>query len=190
MQALFLHSRVVYIFSKYWGFFSFPVYGAGVPRCKDANVDRIIIGRNGNIIIIILRHNDYTMFSKIHLSRRYVAYSTIPLHLHTSDTCDGGSAKTVAAAPTVTTRSLRRRRRWRRSVLRRNAQSEPKRTNDAAEEWFAVGPCVADWLVGPTPRGPPPSGPRTHHVTQTHTCTHTPTSPVRVRCPKTVMSVL
>lgn len=53
---------------------------------------------------------------------------------------------------------------------RTSAQSEPKRTNDAAEEWFAVGPRVADWPVGPTPRGPR-HGPRTH--THAHVHTHT-----------------
>jgi len=61
-----------------------------------------------------------------------------------------------------------------RRYRRRNtsAQSEPKRTNDAAEEWFAVGPRVADWPVGPTPRGPR-HGPRTDIHTHTRTYTYT-----------------
>lgn len=51
-----------------------------------------------------------------------------------------------------------------------------KLTNDAAEEWFADGPRVADWPTGPSPRHPSHTRRRA-----ARTCTHTRThaSPVR-----------
>lgn len=87
----------------------------------------------------------------------------------------GGNRPTTAADRP---RSVWRFWRWRRRGPSERAVGEPKRTNCAAEEWFAVGPRVADWLSAATPRHPfvhPHTHSRAHAHTHTLKRVHTQT---------------